>query len=133
MPTHNKKDKKTGLPKNYVPDTLTKADRKKQIDSIKKGKPRPKLESFKSKRSGYVARFEKKYGTKISNRKFIHDNIITYAGQDKILKKGMAAYYSSGSRPNQTATSWSLARLGSVILGGPARRVDKAIWEKYKR
>ena len=25
---------------------------------------------------------------------------------DKIVKKGMGAYYSSGSRPNQTAHSW---------------------------
>ena len=44
----------------------------------------------------------------------------------------MGAYYSSGSRPNQTPTSWGLARLASVILNGPARRIDKTIWDKYK-
>ena len=41
-----------------------------------------------------------------------------------IVKKGMGAYYSSGSRPNQTAQSWGRARLASAITGGPSARVD---------
>ena len=44
----------------------------------------------------------------------------------------MSAYYNSGSRPNQTPQSWSLARLASVILNGGARKVDQSIWDKYK-
>ena len=36
---------------------------------------------------------------------------------DKVYKRGLGAYYSSGSRPNQTAQSWSRARLASVIVG----------------
>ena len=58
-----------------------------------------------------------------------------FEGKDRlsaVKKKGMGAYYSSGSRPNQTPTSWGLARLASVILNGPARRIDKNIWNKYK-
>ena len=55
------KDKKTGLPKKYVPSSLTPEDRKKQVKSIKEGKKRPKVESFKSKRSSNVEAFEKKY------------------------------------------------------------------------
>ena len=47
------------------------------------------------------------------------------------MDKGKGAYYSSGSRPNQTAHSWAYGRLASVILGGPARKIDKSIWEKY--
>ena len=97
-----------------------------------KGKDRPET-SVKSKRSGWAKKFEDKYGTKISNKKFIHQNIITYTGQNKILDKGRGAYYSSGSRPNQTAESWALARLASVIMNGGARKVDKNIWEKYSR
>ena len=31
----------------------------------------------------------------------------------KIVNKGMGAYYSSGSRPNQTAQSWGFARLAN--------------------
>ena len=123
---------KRKIPKQYVPDSLTPADRKKQVESIRKGKPRPKVESFKSKRSSHVVKFEKKYGVKITNKAFIYKNIISKTGVDKILAKGVAAYY-SGSRPNQTPASWSNARLASVIMGGPARKVDKAIWDKYKK
>ena len=121
------------IPKQYVQKSLTPADRKKQIKSIKEGKDRPKVESFKSKRSSFVSRFEKKYGTKITDDKFISKNIISKTGIDKILSKGRGAYYSAGSRPNQTADSWARARLASVIMGGAARRVDKNEWEKYKK
>jgi hypothetical protein len=40
------------------------------------------------------------------------------------VKKGEGAYYSSGSRPNQTAQSWGYARLASAITGANASRVD---------
>ncbi len=127
------KDKKTGLPKKYVPKSLTPADKKKQVKSIKEGKPRPKLDSYKSKRSSHAEKFEKRYGYKISNLSRISKEIISRKGIDEILAKGRGAYYSAGSRPNQTAQSWALARLASVITGGNARKVDRAIWEKYKK
>jgi hypothetical protein len=128
-----KKDKKTGIPKKYVPKSLTEEDRKKQVKSIKEGKPRPKVESFKSKRSSNVEAFEKKYKTKISDFDFINKNILKKKGIDEIIKKGKGAYFSSGSRPNQTPTSWALARLAAVIMkNGAARKVDMAIWNKYK-
>jgi hypothetical protein len=117
----------------YVPKSLTPSDKKKQIKSIKEGKDRPKVKSFTSKRSGWVKKFEDKYGTKINNFDFISKNIISKTGIDKIMSKGRGAYYSSGSRPNQTAQSWSLSRLASVIMGGKARQVDKDIWNKYKK
>jgi len=119
--------------KKYVPDTLSVADKKKQIKSIKEKKERPKLKSFQSKRSSHVEKFEKKYGYKISNLSRIAKEIISKKGIDEILAKGKGAYYSAGSRPSQTATSWSLARLASVITGGPARKVDQKIWDKYKK
>lgn len=117
----------------YVPKELSKKDKEKQVKSIKEGKDRPKVESFKSKRSGWVKKFEDKYKTKITNKSFISKNIISRTGIEKILDKGMAAYYSSGSRPNQTKESWAFARLASVIMNGPARKVDKDIFEKYKK
>lgn len=119
--------------KKYVPDTLSASDKKKQIKSIKEKKERPKLKSFQSKRSTHVEKFEKKYGYKISNLSRIAKEIISKKGIDEILAKGKGAYYSAGSRPNQTATSWSLARLASVITGGPARKIDQKIWDKYKK
>jgi len=123
-------DKK--LNKKYVPSSLSKEDKKKQIKSIIEKKDRPKVE-YKSRRSKYVVDFEKKYGTKITDDDFINKNIIKKKGIDLILDKGIGAYYSSGSRPNQTPFSWSRARLASVIMGGVARKIDKKIWEKYKR
>jgi len=119
------------VPRSYLAGLKGK-ERREQIKSFFEEKERPET-SFKSKRSGWVKKFEDKYGTKISDKKFIHKNIITYEGQRQIINKGKGAYYSSGSRPNQTPTSWGLARLASVILGGPSRRIDKKIWEKYRR
>lgn len=116
----------------YVPKELSEKDKKKQIKSIKEKTKRPKLESFTSKRSSWVEKFEKKYGTKITDKKFINENILKTAGQNQVIKKGQGAYFSSGSRPNQTPFSWAYARLASVIMGGSARKVDKSIWDKYK-
>ena len=48
-----------------------------------------------------------------------------------VVKKGMGAYYSSGSRPNQTAESWGKARMYSYIMGGPTRKIDHHITEEY--
>ena len=86
----------------------------------------------------YVANLkgaERQYGTKISDKPFVHKNIISKTGAEKIIMKGKGAYFNSksgGSRPNQTPYSWGLARLASVIMNGPARKIDKDIWEKYK-
>jgi hypothetical protein len=120
------------LPKQYTAG-LSKADKAKQIKSIKEGKDRPKLKSAPpSKRSSFVVRFEKKYGTKITDDKYISKNLLKMAGIKEILSKGRGAYYSAGSRPNVTAEQWARARLASVLVGGAARRVDKKIYDKYK-
>ena len=103
----------------YVPKSLSDKDKKKQIKSIKEETDRPKVD-YKTKRS-------------ITDDKFISKNIISKTGIDEILSKGRGAYYSAGSRPNVSATQWARARLASVIMGGPARKVDKSIWEKYKK
>ncbi len=121
------------IPQQYLPKTLSKEDRAKQKKSIEEGTVRPKVESFKSKRSKHVVAFEKKYGKKITNDSFIDKNIITRTGIKKILDKGRGAYFSSGSRPNQTMESWARARLASVLTFGSAFKVDKDIAEKYGR
>lgn len=119
------------IPATYLKG-LKGAERQKQIKSIFEGKMRPKT-SAPNKRSSWVIKFEKKYGTKITDKEFIHKNIITNTGQKKILDKGRGAYFSSGSRPNQTPSSWAYSRLASVIMGGSARKIDKDIWDKYKK
>ena len=125
------KGKTREVPATYLKGLKGK-ERQAQIKSIFEGKKRPKT-SAPTKRSSWAKKFEKKYGVKINDKEFIHKNIITRTGQEKIIMKGKGAYYSSGSRPNQTAHSWGLARLASVILNGPSRKIDKDIWLKYKR
>ena len=124
------KGKTRDIPAQYLKG-LKGEDRKKQIKSIFEGTIRPTTKA-PSKRSSYVIRFEKKYNTKITNEDFIHKNIITRTGQKKIMDKAKGAYFSGGSRPNQTPESWAFARLASVIVGGPARKVDIKIWNQYK-
>jgi len=51
-------------------------------------------------------------------------------GLKKMFQKGQGAYFSSGSRPNQTGHSWGYARMASAITGGKASAVDFYIIEK---
>lgn len=117
--------------KKYVPSTLTKKDKEKQIKSIKEQKDRPKLKSFESKRSPWVSKFQEKYSFPITDKVKINKSLLSTKGINEILKKGQAAYYTSGSRPNQTKESWAFARLASVLLFGPAARIDANILLKY--
>ena len=128
------KDKSTGLNKKYVPKSLTPADKKKQVASIRKGTDRPKLKSAPPpKRSSHVVKFEKRYGKKITDDAWISANLLSREGIRQILSKGRGAYYSAGSRPNVSAAQWARARLASALTGGGAAKVDSAILKKYKK
>tara|TARA_Y100001937_G_scaffold2256_1_gene2802 strand:+ start:360 stop:617 length:258 start_codon:yes stop_codon:yes gene_type:complete len=49
----------------------------------------------------------------------------------QVMKRGQGAFYSSGSRPGQTPTSWGLARARSFASGsGGARKADADLWKK---
>tara|TARA_R100000654_G_scaffold62669_1_gene89776 strand:+ start:86 stop:325 length:240 start_codon:yes stop_codon:yes gene_type:complete len=51
----------------------------------------------------------------------------------QVMKRGQGAFYSSGSRPGQTPTSWGLARARSFASGkGGARKADADLWKKVK-
>jgi len=129
-----------GIPKNYT-DKLSTEDKKKQIKAIQKSSKayqqgkyinRPKLKSFQFKKSPWTKKFEKKFGKNIKSYKQISKVTGIPTGALKaVVKKGMGAYYSSGSRPNQTNKSWGKARMYSYIMGGPARKVDNHITIKY--
>jgi DNA-binding Xre family transcriptional regulator len=125
----------------YVPRSLTRKDRKKQGQMLKKSRKlykrgiyfsRKKVPSFISKKSPHILKAEKVY--KID--KIGATNELSKAtgcskeALAKIINKGEGAYYSSGSRPNQTAQSWGIARLASAITSGKAAAVDYAILEK---
>lgn len=127
------------IPKKYLPDTLSKSDRQKQIKSIFEGKERPETK-VKEKKSSWTTQFSKKYGEKLDTMKGKRSkkNIAEITGiplkaVNEVYKKGEGAYYSSGSRPNQTPSSWARGRLYAYIMGGKkVRAVDKDITEKYK-
>ena len=134
------KKSKRKIPKKYTTG-ISKKDKKKQIKSLhksiksyKKGKyiDRPKLKSYKHHKSQWVRKFEKKYGE--NNKTYKQISKITgipIKALQEVVKKGKGAYYSSGSRPNQTAESWGKARMYSYIMGGPTRKVDNHITIKY--
>ena len=79
-----------------------------------------------------MKKFEKKYGEDVKSLKQISKATgIPVKALQKVIKKGKGAYYSSGSRPNQTASSWGKARMYSFIMGGPTRKVDMHIVKEF--
>jgi DNA-binding Xre family transcriptional regulator len=125
----------------YLPKRLTRKDRKKQGRELMKSRraykkgiyhTRPKLASFKSKKSNHIIKAEKMYHV---DKIGATDELAKATGCSKsalakIINKGAGAYYSSGSRPNQTAQSWGIARLASSITSGKAAAVDYNILEE---
>ena len=112
---------------------LSQKDKKKQIAMIKKSKKMYKQGKYFSRKkldypvkvSPHVVRAQKLYGTKIIPSKELSSKTgCSINALRQIVKKGEGAYYSSGSRPSQTAHSWAYARLASAITGGKAAKVD---------
>jgi hypothetical protein len=123
------------VPKRYIPKGLSEKDTKKQKKYLrksrkmyKKGKyyQRPKVKTFKSRKSNHLQRAEKLYNIdKITpSKKLARKTKCKRSALEKIVNKGRGAYFSSGSRPNQTGESWGLARLASAISGGNASISD---------
>ena len=112
------------IPKRYLPDSLSKSERQKQIKSIFEGKERPKTK-VKEKKSTWTTQFDKEYGEQLdamkgkrSKRNIAKVTGIPFKAIDEVYKKGEGAFYSSGSRPNQTASSWARGRIYAYIMGG---------------
>ena len=129
------------VPRRYVPVGLTAADsllQKKYLNrsrnAYKKGKyfNRPRIQSAKNRKSSHVSRATDIYGvpSMTPNRVLARATGCSQSALKKIIKKGEGAYYSSGSRPNQTAQSWGYARLASALTGGPSSQIDYSILEK---
>ena len=100
----------------------------KSRKAAKKGKyaTRPKLKSFKNKKSPHVKKALKKFNL-ISMKdlqKISKETGCSTSSLKIIIKKGRGAYYSDGSRANQNADSWAYARLASAITGGGASKTD---------
>ena len=129
------------IPLRYVPTRLTLKDRKRQIQMLTKSRKlykqhkyftRKKVASFKSKPSNHVANARRIYGVEDvkPSKELAKATGCSVSALQKIVKKGEGAYFSSGSRPNQTAQSWGYARLASALTGGKSAAVDFKIIEE---
>jgi hypothetical protein len=125
----------------YLPKVLTKKDKKAQIKMLLKSKKlykknkyytRKHLSSYKNKKSNHILNARKIYNIQniTPNAELAMKTGCNLSALNQIVKKGEGAYYSSGSRPNQTAHSWGLARLASSLTAGKAAAVDYDIINK---
>ena len=129
------------FPLRYLPAQLSKKDKIKEARMLmkskklyKKGKyyTRQKVKSFKTKPSNHVANARRIYGVEnvSPTPELAKKTGCSIGALEKIVNKGAGAYFSSGSRPNQTAQSWGLARLASSLTSGKAAAVDYDIIKK---
>ena len=129
------------FPIRYVPKHITKKDKQSQMKMLIKSKKlyktgtyytRKKVSSYKNKKSNHLLTARKIYNIKniIPNKELSLKTGCKLSALNQIVKKGEGAYYSSGSRPNQTPQSWGLARLASSLTSGKAAAVDYDIIKK---
>ena len=140
-PPKTKLNSKIKIPQRYIPRHLTRKDKSivrknltRSRNMYKKNKyfVRPKVKSFKSRKSNHLNRLKKIYGVDNASpsKELAKKTKCSVDALKKIVKKGEGAYLSSGSRPNQTPHSWGLARLASSLTGGNASVVDYHVLEE---
>ena len=122
------------VPLRYIPKTLSKKDKLKQKKNLNKSRKlykkgvyysRPKVKSFASKETPHIRKLKKMYHVdSVSIPELAKKTRCSEKSLNQIVKKGEGAYFSSGSRPNQTAHSWGFARLASSLTGGNASAID---------
>ena len=127
--------RKIKIPVRYLPKSLSFKDKQKQKQMLlqskklyKQGKyyTRKSVSSYKNKKSQHINNAKKIYNVDkiLPNKELSEKTGCSLYALNKIVKKGEGAYYSSGSRPNQTPQSWGIARLASAITAGKAAAVD---------
>jgi len=123
------------VPLRYIPKRLTRKDKLLQRQMLKKSRKlykqgkyftRKPLKSYKHQTSKHILKARRLYKIKniTPSRELAKKTGCSLAALEKIVSKGEGAYFSSGSRPNQTGQSWGLARLASAVTGGKAAAVD---------
>jgi DNA-binding Xre family transcriptional regulator len=129
------------IPIRYLPKRLTNVDKKKQMKMLLKSRrlykknkyfTRKRVPSFTSRKSNHIIDAQRIYHIDkiVPSKELAKATGCSVEALSKIVKKGEGAYFSSGSRPNQTAQSWGYARLASAISSGKAAAVDYHILEK---
>lgn len=128
-------------PKKYIPAGLKRGDKRLQKRELERSKSaykknayytRKQVKSYRSKPSKHVQNARRIYGIEAiqPSKELARATGCSIEALEAIDKKGQGAYYSSGSRPNQTAHSWGRARLASAITAGKAAAVDYAILKR---
>lgn len=128
-------------PMRYLPKQLSRQDTRKQAAAINRSRnlysrhlyyTRPRVKSFHTRPSHHVAKAQRLYHVDVvtPNADLARKTGCSVTGLHQIVRKGEGAYYSSGSRPNQTAHSWGMARLASAITAGKSAAVDFSILER---
>jgi hypothetical protein len=129
------------FPMRYLPKMLSNTDKKKQSRMLLKSKKmykqgkyytRKHVPSYKNVKSRHLDNARKIYGIEnlTPNAELARKTGCKLSALQQIVKKGEGAYFSSGSRPNQTPQSWGLARLASSLTAGKAAAVDYHILEQ---
>ncbi len=128
-------------PLKYIPKKLSKKSRKMASKELEKSRTlykkgvyytRKKIPGYKVRESKHVTKAKKIYNldTIKPSKELANKTGCSIDALEKIVNKGIGAYYSSGSRPNQTGMSWGIARLASAITGGKSSAVDFHILEE---
>ena len=131
----------SSVPIRYLPPSLSTQDKQLQSKMLLKSRKmykqkkyytRKRVTSYKNKRSSHLKNAYRIYGVDNMrpNKELSRKTGCSLTALNQIVRKGEGAYYSSGSRPNQTARSWGLARLASSLTAGKAAAVDYDIIEK---
>jgi hypothetical protein len=129
------------IPMRYLPKQLTKKDKQTQFKMLIKSKKmykkhkyytRKNISSYKNQKSKHIINARKIYNIQniYPNKELAMKTGCKLEALKQIVKKGEGAYYSSGSRPNQTPQSWGLARLASSLTSGKSAAVDYDIIKK---
>ena len=126
------------IPVRYLPKKLTRKDKRKQVRMLMRSRrlyksnkyyTRKEIPSYKSKTSNHIVDARRIYNIQnvAPNKELAMKTGCTLSALNKIVSKGEGAYYSSGSRPNQTPQSWGIARLASSLTAGKSAAVDYEI------
>lgn len=115
-------------PKAYPEDWT--ADQKYKAELAKKGKKLPT--------SKHTDKFKKMYGESLNEdvsvalKNKAEKTGIPVSILRKVFNRGMAAWR-TGHRPGVAQVQWAMGRVNSFLVGGPARKADKDLWDARKK
>jgi len=131
----------TTYPIKYIPKSFSKTQKRSAIRELERSKraykrrvyyTRKPIKGYLSKPSKHILKARQIYNIQniFPSKTLSKKTGCSLRALNQIVKKGQGAYYSSGSRPSQTAHSWGHARLASAITGGKSAAVDFHIIDK---